>query len=374
MSSLERRSLTRRATALFIVLAFALPAIVSSNRVALRVDGIATDFRTYAATVGDVLDNQGVELAAGDVVVPPPYAPIEDGTAIRILRTIEVGLVIDDQSERRVRGTFRSVGGMLESVGITDVDGLAISADLHAGVRQGDVVQVRSPRRVTVRVDGQTLVRDTHLSRVDLLLVELGVEVGEGDLIDVPTTTTIADGMTVTIQRVATETVSEEVVLDFAATKRNTDALYVGQSRVAQKGEAGLRIDTYRLTFVDGQQTARDLISEEIVTEPVDRIVEVGTKPKPKPAASTSSAPASGSVWYQLAACESGLRWSYNGPSGYDGGLQFHPSTWTNYKPAGYPQYAYQASPAQQIEVGKRVKAAQGWRAWPSCAKKLGLY
>ena len=34
---------------------------------------------------------------------------------------------------------------------------------------------------------------------------------------------------------------------------------------------------------------------------------------------------------------------------------------------------AHQASKAEQIRVAERVLANQGWKAWPSCSKKLGL-
>ena len=34
-----------------------------------------------------------------------------------------------------------------------------------------------------------------------------------------------------------------------------------------------------------------------------------------------------GDVWDRIAECESGRTWSYNGGSGYDGGLQFLPAT-----------------------------------------------
>ena len=78
-------------------------------------------------------------------------------------------------------------------------------------------------------------------------------------------------------------------------------------------------------------------------------------------------------VWAALAECESDGTGSYNGSSGFDGGLQFHPGTWSAYRPAGYPAFAYQASPWQQIVVAERVLASQGWGAWPACSAKLGL-
>lgn len=83
-------------------------------------------------------------------------------------------------------------------------------------------------------------------------------------------------------------------------------------------------------------------------------------------------------VWDQLAECESHGEWDYGphstwGSKIYHGGLQFHPNTWSAYKLPGYPTYAYQATREQQIEVGKRVQAAQGWNAWPTCSRKIGL-
>ena len=80
-----------------------------------------------------------------------------------------------------------------------------------------------------------------------------------------------------------------------------------------------------------------------------------------------------GDVWDRLAECESGQTWTYNGGSGYDGGLQFLPATWRAYGGQEFAEYAYQASREQQITVANRVLEDVGWRAWPSCSRRLGL-
>lgn len=96
-------------------------------------------------------------------------------------------------------------------------------------------------------------------------------------------------------------------------------------------------------------------------------------EPPPEPPAPPAPNYASGgTVWDRLAQCESGGNWA-SSVGLYEGGLQFHPSTWDRNKPSGYPDAAYQASRAQQIQVAERVLARQGWGAWPSCASKLGL-
>lgn len=81
--------------------------------------------------------------------------------------------------------------------------------------------------------------------------------------------------------------------------------------------------------------------------------------------------------WDALAECESHGQWNY-GPDAdwgsrlYHGGLQHDPDTWTQFKPDGFPDFAYLATPDQQKQVAERVLAAQGLGAWPACTRALG--
>jgi peptidoglycan hydrolase CwlO-like protein len=69
--------------------------------------------------------------------------------------------------------------------------------------------------------------------------------------------------------------------------------------------------------------------------------------------------------WDAIAQCESGGNWALD--STYDGGLQFHPSTWLGYGGGQYARYAWQATREQQIAIAEKVLASQGPSAWPSC-------
>jgi Transglycosylase-like domain len=77
------------------------------------------------------------------------------------------------------------------------------------------------------------------------------------------------------------------------------------------------------------------------------------------------------SFWWRLALCESGGDWEMKGR--YQGGFSFHRRTWAEYRGKWLPKFAYQATPAEQIRVARRVLADQGWDAWPACSRKLGL-
>ncbi|WP_280234839.1 resuscitation-promoting factor Rpf1 domain-containing protein [Nocardia cyriacigeorgica] len=88
-------------------------------------------------------------------------------------------------------------------------------------------------------------------------------------------------------------------------------------------------------------------------------------------AGNASAAP--DSDWDRLAQCEAGGNWAINTGNGYQGGLQFSPSTWNAHGGGEYAATANQASREQQIAVAEKVLASQGWGAWPSCSASLGL-
>lgn len=113
--------------------------------------------------------------------------------------------------------------------------------------------------------------------------------------------------------------------------------------------------------------------------EPIGFPDEIVAAAAEAPAPAPAPAPQNGWSldWDRLAQCESHGEWDYGPHSGwgnglFEGGLQFDPDTWDAYKPAGYPEAAYQATKAQQILVAERVLAEQGLGAWPACTRKLG--
>ena len=85
------------------------------------------------------------------------------------------------------------------------------------------------------------------------------------------------------------------------------------------------------------------------------------------------SAASSGTVWDDLAQCESGGNWSTNTGNGYYGGLQFSASTWLAQGGGEFAPTADLATREQQIIVAERLLAAAGWGQWPHCSSQLGL-
>jgi Transglycosylase-like domain len=75
--------------------------------------------------------------------------------------------------------------------------------------------------------------------------------------------------------------------------------------------------------------------------------------------------------WTALAECESNGDWSISTGNGFYGGLQFTLQSW---QWAGGDGYPHEASPSEQVYRGEILQDLQGWSAWPTCARIVGLF
>jgi resuscitation-promoting factor RpfA len=91
-------------------------------------------------------------------------------------------------------------------------------------------------------------------------------------------------------------------------------------------------------------------------------------------AAPAQASPARDDPWDNLAQCESGGNWSTNTGNGYYGGLQISESTWDSYGGGAYAGTADHATRSQQIAIAEKVLRAQGWKAWPTCSRRAGVF
>src|SRR6476660_5063730 len=83
------------------------------------------------------------------------------------------------------------------------------------------------------------------------------------------------------------------------------------------------------------------------------------------------AAAATDGEWDQVARCESGGNWAINTGNGYQGGVQFSPSTWASHGGGQYAPAAHMATKDEQIAIAERVLATQGKGAWPVCGRGL---
>lgn len=135
-------------------------------------------------------------------------------------------------------------------------------------------LEVGSERVLVAGVNGQT---KTLTKKVyDSTGAVISEEVVSTEVVAQPVTQVIEYG---TKPKAVVETTEETKVteLDYTVETRQNPDLEKGQTRTLTKGRKGTLAQTYRITKINGNETARELVKEERV-EPVNEIIEVGTK------------------------------------------------------------------------------------------------
>lgn len=361
----------KKLTVLLSVVSLALVGTVAAlsligQQVTLSLDGDADTVRTNAETVGELLEERGIEVGEHDVVVPSLDAPVREGArvAVRFGRPLEVN-VDGRTSSHWVTAT--DVATAVEQIGLR-VSDARLSASRGAPIsRNGMSLTVVTPKNLTLVIAGRKPVKRTLTAMTAGQALRLaGVEADRDDLVRPSRGRIVRDGDRIVFDRVKVfrKAVDDERI-GYTTITREDSSMTEGDTATVRSGRAGSRDVVYRVRVVNGKVVARKVLRVSDRTAPVPAIVRVGTKPEVVAFATGNT------VWDALAQCESGGNWAINTGNGYYGGLQFNLGTWQSYGGSGYP---HQNSREAQIAVAERLRAATGgYGSWPSCSSKLGL-
>ncbi|MFJ7048221.1 ubiquitin-like domain-containing protein [Streptomyces sp. NPDC101112] len=365
--SADRPGSLRRLVPQALVVAFlagGTSAFVAKDKaIELTVDGKPRTLHTFADDVTELLADEGVTFGRHDVVAPAPGTALTSGDEVAVHYGRPVRITLDGH-RREVWTTARTVDGALQQLGVR-AEGAFVSTSRSQRIgRAGLELDVRTERTVTVMADGRTRTIRTNAATVGEAVAEAGVTLRGQDTTSVPPTNFPRDGQTVTVLRVIGSTEVREEPIPFRVRRTEDPSLFQGTEVVERAGRPGTRRVTYALRTVNGVAQRPRLMRTEVVREPQDRIVKVGTKRLP-----TSVAGGDGLNWAALAACESGGRPNAVDPSGTYGGLyQFDTHTWQSLGGKGRPQ---DASAAEQTMRAKKLYAQRGASPWPHCGARL---
>jgi uncharacterized protein YabE (DUF348 family) len=347
---------------------------LAQKTVTVTVDGQAHEVRTYAATAGEVLADEGLRPASHDVVLPDPDTSVGDGDTIVVNRARPLALTVDGVRSN-VYTTALSVNGALDELGYRNAD-LVLSASRSQRLPlDGMHLAITTSKDVTVIADGQQHVLSTTAATAGDLLAEQGIALSATDRTSLYPEQPLLDGMVLRVTRVQVSEATEVESVDFRTVETEDPEADEGKRTVTQKGAEGEQTITWRVEVIDGVETGRTQVGTAVTKPAVDELVSVGTKEKPAPAASSSAASSSAAAvsddglnWAALAKCESGGRPDAVSASGkYRGLYQFSTSTWASVGGSGDPAAA---SPEEQTMRAQMLYARSGAGQW-GCGSHL---
>jgi len=246
-------------------------------------------------TVASVLERAEITLGDDDVVTPKTDYQIQDSDeSITIERSATV-TVSDGIAETEIALTSGKVEDALEAVEITLGENDLINHDTAAYLTDGMSIEVERRYGVTITANGESEYIVTQATTVEELLEEEEINLDEEDRITPERTAALEDGTEIVINYVTKKQVVEEEEIAYETVYENSSSLYSGQTSVKQEGQNGIKELTYEVTYVDGEEESRELISEEVTKEAVNKIILKGTKKKSSSSSSSSSSSGSSS-------------------------------------------------------------------------------
>ncbi len=131
---------------------------------------------------------------------------------------------------------------------------------------------------ITLVVDGKKKEISTFTGNVEELLIEQEVKYDTNDIINLPLDTKLTDGMNVEVTDVMVKIEKESKVVDFETEIVKDREMKKGTTSVSVEGKNGENELVYEVTYHNGKQVGKKFIEENVITNPVNKVVKEGTK------------------------------------------------------------------------------------------------
>lgn len=316
---------------------------------------------TKERTIGEALKAAGVHVDAEDSVEPRlDEEMVASQYHINIYRARPV-VIVDGAHRYKIVSAYQTPKQIAEEADVKlypeDSVELAPSHNIALdGVSLRLTIERATP--VTLILYGKKIDARTNAATVGEMLKEKDISIEANDTLTVPENTAITAGMKVEIWRNGTQTITEEVAVEFPVEKIQDANREIGYREVKTPGEKGMRTVTFEVEMKNGQEISRKEIQSIVTKEPKKQVEIVGAKP--------SFGGDFAEALAKLRSCEGGYNsWNPAGP--YYGAYQFDQRTWSSVSSAPYGS----ATPAEQDAAARALYERRGWQPWPHCGANL---
>ena len=156
-----------------------------------------------------------------------------------------------------------------------------VEPGLDTRVNGGETISIYKAREITI-VDGNTTtVRKTTYKKVEDILKELNITLGEKDEVTPGLKSEVATVDTIKIARTGKTTETKKEVIKFETKEEKDDSKYVDEKVTKVEGKNGEKEVTYNVVREKGKEVSREVASEKVITEATAKVVVVGTKQRP---------------------------------------------------------------------------------------------
>ena len=274
----------------------------TKSSVVVKADGeTILEVSTHSKTIKELFEKENLVVSEYDNLSPSLDTEIVDGMTIEWEQAKEVTISVDG-NQSSLWTTEKLVKNILEEANIEVTEHDVVSASLDTEVGADNKIDIQKAFQLTL-VDGleERQVWSTSTT-VANFLKQQEIYLGEFDRVSKETESVITPNEKIAVVRVEKVTDVVEESIAFATEKKNDSSILKGNEKVITVGQNGKVERSYELVKENGQVISTTLVGEKVVTEPVNKVVAVGTKVVTASVSrDNSSAPSGGTEFYVTA-------------------------------------------------------------------------
>ncbi len=273
-----------RVTALIIVLAVmcagtAFAASPSTYNVDIYDGSEITRVSTFKSNPQSIVDQAGIATTNDDVLNLDGFTVGQDSVIV-LYRSADFTFT-DIQGNVTSEKFAGTVADFLAAKGIMLGEDILVNLPETTVLQNSMNVVLQTAYSVSVTADGATVELKTGDGTVADAVSEAGITLGENDEVTPAADAALYDGIQITVYRVQYAERTAQEAIAYSTQTVKSDELFLGTTKVTQKGSNGSKTVVYSDKIVDGQLASSSVVSETVTKEAVPQIKTVGTKEKP---------------------------------------------------------------------------------------------
>lgn len=202
---------------------------------------------------------------------------------------VALAINLDNTGKQEVRVKKGTVKEVLDSQNITLSEYDRVSPSLDTQVTEGQEINIYRAHDIIINDGGTTTAQKTTYKTVEDVLKELNITLGANDKVSPALDKEVASVDTINITRVEKTTETKKEAVKFETKEEKDASLASGQSVTKVEGKDGEKEVTVETVKENGKVVSETTTAEKVVTEPVAKVVSVGTKVEAVAATTTSA-------------------------------------------------------------------------------------
>jgi resuscitation-promoting factor RpfB len=256
-----------------------------ARNVSLRIDNEERTLETPFTNPQDILTNQNITLNPRDEIWLDGTAAEHSALASWPVPVNEITIeqaiavtIVDGESQTILETTADTVGDALFEAGIIVYLTDSISPAIGSPLTPNTQITIERARPVTIQVDSISIETRVQGGTVLDALSESGITLIGLDYTIPAETDPITGGMTIYVLRVTEEIISAEETIPYETILQADAALELDQRRTIQAGQNGILRVYERIRYENGVEVGREPSGTEVIQAAQNHIIAYGTQ------------------------------------------------------------------------------------------------